>query len=141
MSPACVVKPEVKYTKLFIANEWVDSVSGKTFATVDPATEEVICHVSEGDKADIDKAVAAAKEAFKFGSEWRTMDASKRGKLLIKLAELIERDLDYLASLETLDNGKPLQAAKGDMGFCAETLRYYAGWADKVHGETIPVDG
>ena len=75
-------KPEVKFRQLFINNEFVDAVSGKTFATIDPSTEEVICQVAEGDKADVDKAVTAAKSAFKFGSTWRTMDASQRGKLM-----------------------------------------------------------
>ncbi len=96
--------PKVKYNKLFINDEWVDAVSGKTFPTFNPCNGEKICEIAEGDKADVDKAVAAAKEAFKLGSIWRTMDASARGKLLYKLADLVERDQDYLARLETLDN-------------------------------------
>ena len=89
----------------------MDSVSGKTFPTINPATGEVICQVQEGDKADVEKAVKAARAAFKLGSEWRTMDASKRGSLMMKLADLMERDKAYLASLESLDNGKPFKDA------------------------------
>jgi len=137
-----IIKPEIKFTKIFINNEWVDSVSGKTFPTINPATGEVICQVQEGDKADVEKAVKAAKTAFKLGSEWRTMDASKRGVLLNKLADCIERDRVYLASLESLDNGKPFQDAFNiDLSLTIKCFRYYAGWADKTHGKTIPVDG
>eukprot|EP00090_Calanus_glacialis_P047358 TRINITY_DN9794_c0_g1_i1.p1 TRINITY_DN9794_c0_g1~~TRINITY_DN9794_c0_g1_i1.p1 ORF type:complete len:493 (-),score=183.08 TRINITY_DN9794_c0_g1_i1:111-1589(-) len=137
-----IVNPEIKFTKLFINNEWVDSVSGKTFPTINPATGEVICQVQEGDKADVEKAVKAARAAFKLGSEWRTMDASKRGSLMIKLADLMERDKAYLASLESLDNGKPFKDAFNiDLSLTIKCIRYYAGWADKTHGKTIPVDG
>jgi len=137
-----VTNPEIKYTKLFINNEWVDSVSGKTFPTINPATGEVICQVQEGDKADVEKAVNAARAAFKLGSEWRTMDASKRGTLMNKLADLMERDRVYLASLESLDNGKPFKDAFNiDLSLTIKCIRYYAGWADKTHGKTIPVDG
>ena len=129
-------------SQIFINNDWVDSVSGKTFPTTNPATGEVICEVAEGDKADVDKAVLAATEAFKLGSAWRTMDASQRGNLLLKLAELIERDRLYLASLESLDNGKPFNDAFNiDLGLTIKCFRYYAGWADKNHGKQIPVDG
>ena len=134
--------PEVKYTKIFINNEWHDAVSGKTFPTINPATGEKICDVAEGDKADVDKAVAAAREAFKLGSTWRTMDASQRGVLLNKLADLIERDREYLALLETLDNGKPFKDSYNvDLPLTFKCYRYYAGWADKIQGKTIPVDG
>ena len=83
--------------KLFINNEWVNSVSGKTFPVYNPATEEVIVQVQEGDAADIDKAVKAARAAFDIGSEWRSMDASARGQMLLKLAHLIKRDADSIA--------------------------------------------
>jgi len=137
-----LVNPEIKFTQIFINNEWVDSVSGKTFPTINPATGAVICQVQEGDKADVEKAVKAARDAFKLGSEWRTMDASKRGVLMNKLADLMERDRVYLASLESLDNGKPYQDAFNiDLSLTIKCLRYYAGWADKTHGKTIPVDG
>ncbi|RWS30148.1 retinal dehydrogenase 1-like protein [Leptotrombidium deliense] len=127
--------------QLFINNEWRNSASGKTFPTVNPTNAEKICDVQEGDKADIDLAVNAAREAFKLGSPWRTLDASARGTLLNKLADLLERDADYLSQLETLDNGKPLSNSVGDVAVAVKCLRYCAGWADKIHGKTIPMDG
>ena len=132
----------IKFTKIFINNDWCDSVSGKTFPTINPATGAKICDVQEGDKADVDKAVKAAREAFKLGSPWRTMDASQRGLLLYKLADLIERDQEYLACLETLDNGKPISDSRNcDLPTVIKVFRCFAGWADKIHGKTIPVDG
>ncbi|XP_074108756.1 aldehyde dehydrogenase [Cotesia typhae] len=134
--------PSIMYAGLFIDNEWRKSESGKTFTTVNPTTGEVITEVQEGDVKDINLAVKAARRAFKLGSKWRTMDASQRGVLLHKLADLIERDHIYLASLETLDNGKPFTASYGfDVPQSASVLRYYAGWADKNHGKVIPIDG
>ncbi|UYV65183.1 ALDH1A2 [Cordylochernes scorpioides] len=127
--------------QIFINNEFHDSVSKKTFPTINPSTGEKICDVQEGDKADVDKAVSAAKAAFKRGSPWRTMDASARGQLLSKYADLVEKNAEYIASLETLDNGKPYKNACGDMVFAVRVLRYYAGYADKLHGKTIPADG
>jgi len=126
-------------TKLFINNEFVDAISGKTFPCVNPSTGKVIVHLAEGDKADVDKAVAAARAAF---PKWRSLDASARGKLLITLAQLIEKNADELAKLESLDNGKPFQDSRNvDVPFAANTFYYYAGWADKIQGKTIPVDG
>ncbi|KAK9299420.1 hypothetical protein QLX08_007580 [Tetragonisca angustula] len=134
--------PAILYTGIFIDNEWHRSKSGKTFPTINPATGETIAEVQEGDAADIDTAVQAANKAFKFGSPWRTMDASQRGVLLNKLADLIEENRTYLASLETLDNGKPYSSAyEFDVPQSIATLRYYAGWADKNHGQVIPIDG
>ncbi|KAI8499381.1 retinal dehydrogenase 2-like isoform X2 [Branchiostoma floridae x Branchiostoma belcheri] len=134
--------PEIKYTEIFINNEWHKSESGKTFPTINPATGEKICDIQEGDKADVDKAVRAAREAFQLGSPWRKMDASQRGRLLNKLADLIERDSMYMASLDTLDNGKPfIQAMFVDLQGSMGTLRYFSGWADKIQGKTIPTDG
>ncbi|XP_037774581.1 LOW QUALITY PROTEIN: aldehyde dehydrogenase, mitochondrial-like [Penaeus monodon] len=98
--------------------------------------------VEEGDKADVEKAVKAARKAFSLNSEWRQMDAYDRGQLLYRLADLMERDRVYLASLETLDNGKPYtNSVMVDVELCIRNLRYFAGWADKVHGKTIPTDG
>lgn len=140
--PAPNTNPEILYTGIFINNEWRKSSSGKTFKTIDPSTCQVTAEVQEGDKADIDIAVKAAAEAFKFGSPWRRTDASGRGDLLNRLADLLDRDRVYLASLETLDNGKPYTVAYGfDIPAAAKVLRYYAGWADKNHGQTIPMDG
>jgi len=132
---------KIKYTQLFINNEWCDSVSGKTFATINPCNGNVICHLAEGDSADIDKAVKAARAAFELDAPWRTIDASQRGKLLYTLADLIERDIEYLAELETLDNGKTVTSSRGDLEGCMNVLRYYAGWCDKICGSTIPSDG
>lgn len=140
--PPAIKNPEIKYTQIFINNEYVNSVSGKTFPTINPATGQKICDVQEGDKADVDKAVAAAQKAFEDGSEWRTMDASKRGILLNKLADLIDRDRVLLATLETLDNGKPYAASfYVDLPGASKYIRYFAGWPDKIQGKTIPVDG
>ena len=136
-----IMRPQVKQTECFIGGQWVPSASGKTFETIHPATEEVIAHVAEGDAADIDLAVAAARNAFENGP-WATMDARERGQLLYKLADLIENELDELAALETLDNGKPISDARAaDLPLVVSCLRYYAGWADKIEGKTIPVSG
>ncbi|XP_049812067.1 aldehyde dehydrogenase 1A1-like [Schistocerca nitens] len=134
-------KVDIKYTQLFINNEFVNSVSGKTFPVYNPANEEKIADVYEGDKADVDKAVAAAKEAFKRGSEWRTMDASKRAVLMHKLADLMMRDIQYLTVLRVMEGGKVSSASYSEVVYAADTLRYAAGWADKIHGQTIPTDG
>jgi aldehyde dehydrogenase (NAD+) len=136
-----VKPPRVKDQPLFIGGKWLDSVSGKTFPTVNPATGEAICQVAEGDKADIDLAVKAARKAFE-SSLWPRMNASERGRLLHKLADLIEKNAEELAALEALDNGKPYRdALLIDVPMSVKCYRYYAGWADKVHGKTIPVEG
>uniref|UniRef100_A0A2K6FJT7 Aldehyde dehydrogenase domain-containing protein n=1 Tax=Propithecus coquereli TaxID=379532 RepID=A0A2K6FJT7_PROCO len=140
--PAPNQQPEIFYNKIFIDNEWHDAVSKKTFPTVNQATGEVICQVAEGDKEDVDRAVKAARAAFQLGSPWRHMDASCRGRLLNSLADLTERDRTCLAALETLDNGKPyVTSYLVDLDMVLKYLRYYAGWADKYHGKTIPIDG
>ena len=132
------VTPSV--TKLLINNRWVPSESGKTFATINPSTGEEICQVAEADAPDVDKAVKAARAAFE--GPWRKMRASERGRLLYRLADLIEANADELARLETLDNGKPLSIAKAvDVAKTVACYRYFAGWADKVQGKTIPIDG
>lgn len=140
--PAPKTSPEILYTGIFINNEWHKSIGGKVFTSLNPSNEQVIAEIQQGEKADIDAAVAAAREAFKLGSPWRRMDASKRGELLHKLADLMERDRVYLASLETLDNGKPyFMSYNADVTMAINNLRYYAGWADKYHGKVIPMDG
>jgi acyl-CoA reductase-like NAD-dependent aldehyde dehydrogenase len=128
-------------TQLFINNEFVDALSGRTFPTYNPATEELLANVQEADKDDIDAAVAAARKAFEIGSEWRTMDATQRGNLINKLADLIERDSESLAKLETLNNGKCFVDSKGDIEAAIGCLRYYAGWSDKIFGKVIPAEG
>ncbi|KAK4337332.1 hypothetical protein RND71_043503 [Anisodus tanguticus] len=115
--------------------------SRKTFPTISPETAKEICQISEALKEDVDKAVDAAHKAFDRKSEWSKTDASKRGLLLNKIADLMERDFDQIASLESLDNGKPLKLAKDDVHCAISLFRYYAGWADKVQGKTIPIDG
>jgi aldehyde dehydrogenase (NAD+) len=128
-------------TKLLINNRWVPSESGKTFATVNPSTGEEICQVAEADAADVEKAVQAARRAFDQGP-WKKMRASERGRMLHRLADLIEQNAEQLARLETLDNGKPLSIAKAvDVTKTIACYRYFAGWADKVQGKTIPIDG
>ncbi|XP_076278805.1 aldehyde dehydrogenase 1A1 [Lasioglossum baleicum] len=134
-------KTDIKYTQLFINNEFVDAVSGKKFATINPATGAVITEVAEGDKADVDKAVAAAKKAFHRGSVWRNMNATERASLINKFADLIIRDAEKIATLETMDTGKAYQNALGEMYFSADVLRNHAGWCDKITGDTIPTDG
>ncbi|MFN4257960.1 MAG: aldehyde dehydrogenase family protein [Gemmataceae bacterium] len=139
--PRAVKPPKVKDQPLFIGGKWQDSVSGKTFPTLNPATGEVICQVAEGDKADVDLAVQAARKAFEQGP-WPKMNASERGRLLHKLADLIEQHIEELAALESLDNGKPYRDALTiDLPMTIKCYRYYAGWADKIHGKTIPVEG
>ena len=131
----------VSATKLLIDNRWIASESGKTFATINPSTGEEICQIAEADAADVEKAVRAARAAFERGP-WRKTLASERGRLLHRLADLIEKHGDELARLESLDNGKPVSVAKAvDVAATVGCLRYFAGWADKVHGKTIPIDG
>src|SRR5438445_8700525 len=139
-----VIEPTVKVsaTKLLIKNKWVASASGKTFPTINPATGEVITRVAEADAADVDKAVSAARAAFDNGPWRKKITASQRGNLLYKLADLIEKHADELAQLEALDNGKPYSVARAaDLPLTIACYRYHAGWADKVQGKTIPVQG
>jgi acyl-CoA reductase-like NAD-dependent aldehyde dehydrogenase len=113
----------------------VKGVDGKTFETINPATEEVICSVSEATEKDVDIAVAAARKAFE--TTWRKETPENRGKLLVNLANLIEKNADLLAAVESLDNGKAIGMAKVDVGMVAGCLRYYGGWADKIEGKVI----
>jgi aldehyde dehydrogenase (NAD+) len=132
--------PKVRQTNMLIDGKWVPAASGKTFETINPCTGDVIAQVAEGDKADVDKAVAAARKAL--NTSWANVTPSQRGQMLMKLADLVEKNLDELAALETLDNGKPLADSKAaDLPLTIATYRYYAGWADKVHGKTIPING
>lgn len=139
---AAPIKPdvEIKYTQCLIDGQWVPAASGKTFETINPATGDVLAQVAEGDKADVDKAVKAARRAFEEGP-WRKMSASERGRLMYKLADLIEKNKETLAKLETLDNGKPIRdSLNADVPLTVACYRYYAGWADKNHGKTIPIN-
>jgi aldehyde dehydrogenase (NAD+) len=139
-----VIEPSVKVsaTKLLIGNKWVEAASGKTFPTLNPSTGEVLTQVAEADAADVDRAVAAARAAFDNGPWRKKFTAAQRGLLLYRLADLIEKHQEELAQLESLDNGKPYQVGlAADLPLTIACYRYYAGWADKVQGKTIPVQG
>jgi betaine-aldehyde dehydrogenase len=140
MSSAQTAQKTPRKYQLFINGEWVDAESGKTFTTPNPATGETLAEVAEGDKADIDKAVAAARRAF--DGKWSRMSARDRGRLLYKLSQLIEQNAGQLAELETSDNGKPIRESQYvDLPQVVENFEYFAGWATKIEGETIPVPG
>jgi phenylacetaldehyde dehydrogenase len=125
--------------KMLIDGQWVEAVSGKTFPVYDPATGEVMAHVAEGDKEDIDLAVRAARRAFESGP-WRKMTASQRGQAIYRLADLIEQHSNEFAQLESLDNGKPFAVARAaDVPLTVDHFRYMSGWATKVEGNTIPI--
>jgi aldehyde dehydrogenase (NAD+) len=132
--------PQVKDQPLFIGGKFVDSASNKTFPAINPATGQVICQCAEADKTDVDQAVKAARQALETGP-WAKMAAADRGKLLFKLADLIEQNAEELATLEAFNSGKTINDSRGDMQGAANTLRYYAGWTDKIEGRTVPVRG
>src|SRR5919202_6753323 len=126
--------------QLFINNEWRDAAGGQTLEVVNPATEDVIAEVASAEKADVDAAVTAARKAL--DGPWAKLSARDRGRLLWKLGEKLLERADDIARLETLHNGKPIFEARHiEVPASAECLQYYAGWADKIHGETIPVKG
>ncbi|MGQ0666430.1 MAG: aldehyde dehydrogenase family protein [Nitrospiraceae bacterium] len=125
--------------KMLIGGNWVDAASGKTFPTYNPATGEVLARVAEGDRLEVDRAVAAARNAFEKGP-WRRLTGSERGRLIWKLADLLESHLEELAQLESLDNGKPVGVARvADVPLAVDLFRYMAGWATKIEGNTIPL--
>lgn len=131
----------VKYNQLLINGQFVDAASGKTFPTLDPRTGEVIAHVAEGDVEDVNRAVSAARKAFDEGP-WPRMTAYERSRIIWRFADLLEKHTDEIAALETWDNGKPYeQSAKTEIPMTVRIFRYYAGWADKIHGLTVPADG
>ncbi|SIN99710.1 aldehyde dehydrogenase (NAD+) [Singulisphaera sp. GP187] len=132
--------PAIRHTKLLIDNQWVDPVEGGDFETYNPATGEVIARVGAGTAADVDKAVKAARRALESGP-WSTMDAADRGRLMYELSDLVERNGAELAALESLNSGKTINDSLGDIEGVVNTLRYYAGWADKIEGKTLPVRG
>jgi aldehyde dehydrogenase (NAD+) len=130
----------IPQNRLFIGGEYVEAQSDATFRTINPATEEVLAELPEAGPEDVDRAVQAARAAFE--GPWRKTAAADRGKLLWKLAELVEKNADELAELETRDNGKPIfESRKIDLPSVVDNFQYYAGWASKIHGETIPVRG
>ncbi|KAL9224487.1 hypothetical protein vseg_000515 [Gypsophila vaccaria] len=135
--PSSIKTPEVKFTKLFINGEFVDAISGRTFETVDPRNGEVIAKIAEGDKDDIDLAVKAARDAFDHGP-WPRLSGFARGRIMMKFADLVEEHVDELAALDAMDAGKLFGWNKMvDIPSGANNLRYYAGAADKIHGETL----
>jgi len=128
-----------KTRQMLINGKWVDAASGKTFPTYNPATGDVLANVAEGDKEDINRAVAAARAAFDSGP-WSKATPSKRSKLMWKLADLIEKHAEEFAQLESLDNGKPVNVARAaDVPGTVEMFRYMSGWATKIEGNTIPL--
>src|SRR5688572_27634758 len=131
-------KVQVKPGKLLIGGQWVESA--KTFDTINPATGEVITQIADAGAAEVDAAVKAARQALDATGKgaWRSMSSSDRGKLLWRLADLLERNIDEISELETIDNGKPIFESKYvDMPMVIDVFRYYAGWATKIHGETV----
>jgi len=127
--------------KLFIDGEWTDARGGGSFSTINPATGEALCEVTAASEDDVDAAVASAGRAFESGA-WVEMSARARGRLIWKLGEAVRDRVEEIAILETLDNGKPIfESRYVDIPMVADVFQYYAGWADKIHGETIPVSG
>ena len=141
-----VVLPEPKVSsfvsrkhKMLINGKWVEAASGKRFPTYNPATGEVLAEIAEGDREDIDRAVKAARNAFENGP-WSRLTAAERGRMIWKLADLVEQNLEEFAELESLDNGKPLTIARvADIPLVVDLFRYMAGWATKIEGNTIPI--
>ncbi|QKX53116.1 uncharacterized protein TRUGW13939_00190 [Talaromyces rugulosus] len=123
---------------LFINNEFVKGADGKTFETINPHDEKVITAVHEGTEKDVDIAVKAARTALE--GEWKHVTPSQRGRLLTKLADLLEENIETLAAIESLDNGKTVFWSKVDINNAAGCIRYYGGWADKIVGQTIDTD-
>jgi len=125
--------------KMLIGGRWLDATSSKTFATYNPATGDILAQVAEGDRADVNRAVTAARIAFESGP-WRRLTASERGRLVWKLADLMESHAEEFAQLESLDNGKPVGVARvADVPLAIDLFRYMAGWATKIEGNTIPI--
>lgn len=140
VSVAPAVSSTVRHYDLFIDGKWVEALSGKTFTTPNPATGAPLATVAEGDRADIDRAIRAARKAF--DGPWSRVTARDRGRMLYKLAQLIDRQAQRLAELETADNGKPIRESRYiDLPQVVETFEYFSGWATKIEGETIPLPG
>src|ERR1700679_3046309 len=130
------VTPAAEPHLLLIDGRRVASVSGRPFTSLNPATEQVIATIAEGNEVDVDRAVEAARRAFE--GPWRTMRAAERGHILLKWADLVKKHADEIAELESLDAGKPIAAVlRQDLPAAIDTLTYYAGWADKISGEVV----
>ncbi len=130
---------KLKNYQMYINGEWIDSVSGEYFPSYNPATGKAWCYVAKGTAEDVDRAVKAAHDAF-LSPEWSNMTYTERGKLVRKLGELISDRVDELAKFETMDNGKLIREMRGQLTYLPEFFYYYAGLADKIHGETLPID-
>ena len=126
--------------QLLIDGRWVDAASGKRFADLNPATGESLAQVAEADAEDVHRAVAAALTAFEAGP-WSRMSGAERGRILLRIADLLEREADAIARLESQDNGRPIRETSAQSEILPRWFRYFAGWADKIEGETIPVEG
>jgi aldehyde dehydrogenase (NAD+) len=141
-APGADPRPAVRFTKLYINGAFVDGADGKTFPVIDPGTEDVVAHVAEAAPADVDAAVRAAAAAGGPGSAWRALDPHERAARMHRLADLIDAAGASLADLEALDTGKPVSLARAvDVATASRVLRYYAGWADKLAGATLPTAG
>ena len=125
--------------RLLIGGQWVNAHSGKTFATIDPSTEQELVTVAEADAADVEDAVRAARRAFETGP-WPGMSPHARGRALLKIAEAMEQHAAELAAIESHDVGMPLSRSTGSVAVAVETFRYYAGWPSKIFGNTLPTD-
>jgi phenylacetaldehyde dehydrogenase len=142
--PSVEVSPRVKdylasSKRMLINGEWVNAASGKTFPVYNPSNGDVIAQVAEGEKEDINRAVASARESFESGP-WRRMTPSERGRIIWRIGDLILENLDEMAELESLDNGKPCSVARvADIPLSADLFHYMAGWATKIEGSTIPI--
>jgi acyl-CoA reductase-like NAD-dependent aldehyde dehydrogenase len=129
------------FRQMYVNGKWTDSSSGETFDVVNPATESVLASISAGSARDVDRAVAAARAQFD-GGEWSKVPGPQRSRLLNRLADLLERDKEHLAKLESATVGKPLfEPTMLDIPNSIDTFRYFAGWADKIEGRTIPTAG
>lgn len=130
--------PKIRQTQLLLDGKFVAPTEGRTFPTINPATEEKLADVAWACPIDVDKAVASSRKAFDYGSPWSRMSGAERGRVLNKLADLIETHADELAALESLDNGKPVAVARSaDLALVVACYRYYAGWADKNNGMVV----
>lgn len=145
LTPTTELRPEVREFlgspgRLLIDGEWRDALDGATFETIDPATEEVITTVARAGKADVDAAVASSRRAFEEGSPWSRFTPRDRERLLWRMADLLEERGEEIAQIETIDSGKPyLSNLEGDVATAANLFRYFAGWATKIEGTTIPM--
>ena len=127
-----------KTYQLRIGDEWRDSSNGQTFAAINPVDQRIWAHIPQATDADVDAAVVAARKAFDEG--WKQSNGLTRATLMHHLADLLEMDAERMAQLETADNGKVIRETRIQMRFAARNYRYFAGWADKLHGESIPLD-